>query len=172
MSLEHRHVDQAIKLQNLLADGDLHAAARTGPVRVALQVNQGNPEPARQLLEPAGPKSARCLVADPGALQDDQVAEPLVLEVGENAGHQVGVRRRAGLGLFGDHQVGLDADPGVLGQPDFRADLLEQIERHPAGVAAVDHEKILFIHARLRAGSNGSRAGRCSLPRPLSGNRP
>jgi hypothetical protein len=27
MALEHRHIDQVIQLQNLLADGDLHPAA-------------------------------------------------------------------------------------------------------------------------------------------------
>ena len=147
VALQNRHVDQKSGAHGLVADLDLHALRVIAGRGILLQVDERDP------VLPADVQQAACLngfrgpAADPGALNDAQVAKAVFLQVFQYARHQLRVRRCTAGGGRADHQIRLQRDRGIpaadlVRQPGG----LQQLFGHLFIVFSVDQNDLLVLH--------------------------
>ena len=145
VALDHRHVDQEVDLVHVVDDVQLHTGAVHFVPPLLLSVHEGNIILLTQLLIAAIFIGVRCPVTHPGALNDRNVLEPILLQIFDDARHHLGVRRAAELGRRGDYQVRLDGDPGLSVSDEVRQLCLdEQFLGHILKRRSVNFPDLIF----------------------------
>ena len=117
MPLHDGHVDQKIDPVHHICDLQLHAGTVDLMPFFLLGVNKRHTVLFRQSIVAAVVKSQRGPVTYPGALRHNDIMKFSLLQVLNDTGNDLCVRRAAELRGRCDHQIRLDPDPG-LSVPD------------------------------------------------------